>query len=74
MEPHSHLVKDGSALALALIGMYGLLTDWVTQRRQEIGVRMALGAQRHEVLQMVVRKGWALRWLELVPAWLALSR
>ena len=46
-----------SALALALTGMYGLLTHWVTQRRHEIGVRMALGAQRREVLQMVVRKG-----------------
>ena len=62
-----------SALALALIGMYGLMTHWVTQRRQEIGVRMALGAQRREVVRMVVRKGWALRWPELAPAWSALS-
>lgn len=49
-----------SALALALIGMYGLLTHWVTQRRQEIGVRMALGAQRREVVHMVVRRGMAI--------------
>ena len=49
-----------SALALALIGMYGLLTHWVTQRRQEIGVRMALGAQRREVVRMVVRRGMAI--------------
>lgn len=46
-----------SALALALIGMYGLLTHWVTQRRQEIGVRLAIGAQRREVVHMVVRRG-----------------
>ena len=49
-----------SALALALIGMYGLLTHWVTQRRHEIGVRMALGAQRREVVHMVVRRGMAI--------------
>ena len=49
-----------SALALALIGMYGLLTHWVTQRRQEIGVRLALGAQRREVVHMVVRRGMAI--------------
>jgi putative ABC transport system permease protein len=46
-----------SALALAVIGIYGLLTHWVTYRRQELGIRMALGAQRQEVVQMVVRKG-----------------
>jgi predicted permease len=46
-----------SALVLSLIGMYGLMTYSVAQRRQEIGVRMALGAQGVEVVRMVVRHG-----------------
>lgn len=46
-----------TALALAAIGLFGLLASDVAQRTQEIGVRMALGAASAEVLQAFVRRG-----------------
>jgi ABC-type antimicrobial peptide transport system permease subunit len=45
------------AMVLASVGMYGVMSFSVNQRRQEFGVRMALGAHHSRILQMVLRQG-----------------
>jgi putative ABC transport system permease protein len=53
-------IFSATALALSVIGIYSVLSYWVAQRRYELGIRLALGAQPTDILRVVVRQGFML--------------
>jgi predicted permease len=70
-------IAGAMALALGIIGIYGVMSYTVSQRSREIGIRLALGAQGEDVMQMVLRQGAKLALVGVligIVAALALSR
>jgi ABC-type antimicrobial peptide transport system permease subunit len=80
-QPRANLVLLSAfaviALLLAVVGIYGLLAYVVVQRRRELGIRVALGAQPGQIHRMILRQGLVLVAAGFalgIPATLALGR
>lgn len=58
--------SGGMALALTVIGLFGVISYIVFQRTHEIGVRVALGAQRRDILSLIIRHGLVLTVIGLI--------
>jgi predicted lysophospholipase L1 biosynthesis ABC-type transport system permease subunit len=74
---HGATALGALALMLAVIGLYGMMAWSVVQRTREIGIRMALGAQAHNVVTLVLKQGMKLVLIGVVigiPASLAATR
>ena len=54
-------------LALAAVGLYGVMSYWVSRRTREIGIRLAVGARIGEVQRLIVREGMVLTVIGVVP-------
>jgi putative ABC transport system permease protein len=59
------------ALILAIVGIYGVIAYTVAQRRHELGIRMALGAKRSDVLRLIVARGMFLTFLGIATGLVA---
>ena len=65
------VVFSATALVLAIVGIYGVLAYSVAQRRQELGIRLALGAEKNDILRLVVRNGLLLAVCGVAVGWIA---
>ncbi len=64
-------ILGGIALLLAALGIYGVMASAVNHRTREIGIRIALGANEHDVVKMIVRQGMKLTVIGVIPGLLA---
>ncbi len=54
-------------LGLSLVGLYGVIGQWVSRRTREIGIRLAVGARAGEIQRLIIRQGMTLAALAMVP-------
>ena len=64
-------IAGGMALLLGIVGLYGVIAYTVSQRTREIGVRMALGAQRGNILSLIVNHGLSIVFYGLITGMIA---